>query len=340
VRAQVFGWVFLAASFYVLRWERGNARLWILPLTALWANVHASAMLMPGLLAIWSVGLAWEQRRWSAQVRQAVLLTIGTAVAVCLTPLGPRLPLYAAQVFTSPIRGWIVEWHSMGIYNISVVCGVLPLVVAGCFAGMGRRRREALIFLVCFYLALSAVRNISVCAIVIAPYIAARLSLLIPERVRVNQLLRERGVTVVAYAMLIPCALLVTWNLAHAQRLTTSRLPVGGMRAAAAHPGSHRIYCEDFAWCSLALDKPNMREFIDGRCDPFPLALWYQYEDVAHVRPHWQAILDRNNIDEVLAARTRPLAHALSSAPGWRLLYADHIYKVFVRDGTPRTAYQ
>jgi hypothetical protein len=340
VRAQVFAWLLLAACFYVVRCARGNAKFWIVPLTAIWANLHASAMLAPALLAIWTTGVALDEKRLSPNVRQALLLTAGAAAAVCLTPLGIHLPAYALQLFTSPIRSSIQEWQPSALTSDSFIAGALPLIVFGCLAGMGRRRRELAVFIACAWLAFSAVRNIPVCAIVIGPFVAARLSLYLPERLRINQIVRERAVAGLAYAFFIPCAFLMTWNLARAAHFQVGRLPVAAIRAAAAQPGIHSIYCEDWAWCSLALSHPNMREFMDGRCDPFPLAVWHEYEVVYRVRPQWDNVLERNGIDQVLVKRGRPLARALSLRSGWHVLYADSRYKLFVRDGAPSTAYQ
>lgn len=339
VRAQVFAWLFLAATFFVLRCARGNAKFWIVPLTIVWANLHASAMLAPALLAIWTAGVALEERRWSPNVRQALLLTLGTAFAVCCTPLGLRIPLYAVQLFSSPIRSAINEWRPSDLTSDSFIAGVLPLILIGCLTGMGRRRRELAVFVVCSWLAFSAVRNIPVCAIAIAPFVAARLSLYVPERIRINQVLRERAFSYIACAFLIPCAVLMSWSLTHAAHFQVSKLPVTAIQVAAEQPGLHRLYCENWAYCSLALSHPNMREFMDGRCDPFPLAIWNEQWTVERVRPKWRNVLDKNAIDQVLAERNGPLARALASQSGWRVLYADGRHKLFVRKSDTASAY-
>jgi hypothetical protein len=110
-------------------------------------------------------------------------------------------------------------------------------------------------------------------------------------------------------------------------------LPEGAIARLAAMPGTHRVYCEDFAWCSLALSHPNLQEFIDGRCDPFPLPVWKDYVTVYRAKGNWRAVLDRRGVDAIIVQKKHALARALPLWRGWRLVYADDDYRLCVRRG-------
>jgi hypothetical protein len=340
IRAQVFGWASLAAVMFVLRCGRGRAIWWIVPLTALWANLHASAMLSPALLAVWTAGIALEERAWTPRVRRYTVLTIASAAAVCATPLGIHLPLYAAQLFTSPIRHIIQEWQPTDLTASSFVFGAFPLIVAGCIWGIARRSRdsespyrwrEAALFASSTWLVFSALRNIPVCAIVIAPVVAQSVSRVLPEKLRVNQLLRETPMVGVLNGAALAGAIIIALRLSHLPDFYQSKLPYSAIAAVAAVPGSHNLYCEDFAWCGIALQYPNLREFIDGRCDPFPLPVWEQYQAVYLLRPQWRQILQRNGVTAILVGTKRPLARAMTLRKDWRSIYTDARYEVFVK---------
>src|SRR5581483_3408889 len=126
-------------------------------------------------------------------------------------------------------------------------------------------------------------------------------------------------------------AVFIALLLSRSSSLARPLLPVRAVAAASEIAGRHRLYCEDFAWCSLALSHANMQLFIDGRCDPFPLSVWKDYEAVYSLEPRWLHVLDRDRVDEVLVKKDRPLETALSARPDWRLAYKDKTFRLFVR---------
>src|SRR5438876_7812241 len=83
----------------------------VIPLTVLWANLHASALIVPVLVGLWTIGTAIEDRAWTSRVERNAVLTLGTTLAVFLTPFSWHLPAYAIQLQTSSIRSAISEWQ-------------------------------------------------------------------------------------------------------------------------------------------------------------------------------------------------------------------------------------
>jgi hypothetical protein len=114
-------------------------------------------------------------------------------------------------------------------------------------------------------------------------------------------------------------------------------LPQAAVDSLAMVPGTHNLYFEDFGWCSFALEKRNLRTFLDGRCDPFPPRVWAAYLDVERVTPRWASVLTHYNVTAMLVEQDHPLAQALTLRNDWRLFYRDGRYEIFLRDGV-RTA--
>jgi hypothetical protein len=334
IRAQVFAWAAISAVMFVLRTSTGASRWWIVPITALWANVHASAALAPALLMLWTIGIAIEERGWNARVRAYAFLTLACGAAVFLTPLGYRLPLYAVELVQSPIRYAIQEWQPAYLSAASFGMGSLALIAATCVFGIRRQQRwsEFLVFAALTWMSFSALRNVPICGIVLAPAVAQRLTAYLPNRLRVNTIFAERPVLAVLYATTLCTALLIFVTLAGSTKFTESRIPSKAIAMLAAQSGTHQLLCEDFAWCSAALAYGNVREFIDGRCDPFPLPVWNDYEKVAGAKPGWQDVLHRRNVDAVVAKTSSKLGRALVRLHAWRQIYSDRHYRLFIRE--------
>lgn len=335
IRAQVFAWALLAGVMFVLRTCEGRARWWLVPLTLVWANLHASALLAPVVIALWTVGMALEQRAWNARVKGYALLAGVCAAAVFLTPLTYRLPIYAISLVHSPIRFGIQEWQPADLSAISFALGPLPLILIAALLGVSRARRwpEFLVFAAVTWMALSALRNSPICAIVLAPAVAQRLTAYLPHELRINAIFSERAVMALLYCGTLTAAFLSAFALAHTPKFVDGTLPEGAIAQLAAVPGKHQLLCQDFAWCSSALAYQNLREFMDGRCDPFPLPVWNDFETVSKAERGWQAVLDRRNVDAVLAKTSTNLGRALPHLHEWRQIYADKTYRLYVRRG-------
>ncbi len=339
VRAQVFGWLFLAVLLLLLDLETN----WIflaIPLVAIWANVHASALIAPVFVGAWALGVCLEDRAWTPRACRSAVLAAGTLFAVCLTPLLWNLPLYALTLETSTIRSAIAEWQPPDIGFSAFFAGLLPLLAICCYFGVAapqKRFRDGILFAAAALIGGIAVRHIPLAALVIAPMAATGISTVLPARGRINAVLQERfSLTLIFACSAMVCALIVS-DLAHVPQITGVTVPRKAVAALAQLGGTHNLYCEDFAWCSLALEQPNLRTFLDGRCDPFPPRVWKDYLLVQRVSPQWSSVLERWNVDAVLVDKSNSLAQAIALRRDWHLFYRGGRYEIFLRQ-TVRTA--
>jgi hypothetical protein len=101
---------------------------------------------------------------------------------------------------------------------------------------------------------------------------------------------------------------------------------------ALALPGNHRVFCEDFAWCSAVVGRPRMTVWWDGRADPYPIWVWDEARAVAADQPRGSTVadLDRYKVDVSINRREAPMNLALVRA-GWQIKYADLRYIVWER---------
>ena len=310
VRVQVVGWAMLAAFLLALELP-GRLRWTAILIAALWANVHASAVLAPVLAAAAAAASAALGDRRGA-VRDGVV-ALCSAIAVCATPFGTRLPLYALELAHSPIRHWIHEWRPTAFADPGFALGALPLVLLAAFA-VPRSWRAAAIAAPFAYLTVIAVRNVPLAAIACAPLAAVALTALLPSLARLRPV-RSRAVATAAVV-----AAFLTAGTANAigARAVHDERPLTAIAQLARLPGRHRLLCEDFAWCGPAVDTGRVSVFLDGRADPFPPSVWTQYDTIIHVRKGWRLIVRRYRVDALLVRRGGPLDRS-ARRDGWRI---------------------
>lgn len=333
VRAQIFGWLFLAILLLLLDLETDWIFL-VIPVVAVWANFHGSALIAPVFVFAWALGTLIEDRARTARVERNFIVAAGSAVAVCFTPLLWNLPLYGLALQTGGMRMAISEWQPPDIMFPCFLFGVLPLLAICCYFGVAAPRmrwRDGMLFAVAAVIAGIAVRHLPIAALVIAPMAAQRLSSAIPSHARINTILQEEfGQGLVFISSAFVCCFIV-WHLSRVPEVSGVSLPRAAVAMLARVPGTHNLYCEDFGWCSVALEKPNLRTFVDGRCDAFPAKVWNDYVAVERVAPRWSRVLAHWNVDSVLVDRNNALAQAMALNRQWYLFYRDGRYEVFLR---------
>ncbi len=138
------------------RWRR--RWLFVLaPLTALWANLHGTFMLVPAFVGL--IGGSVVAERWLEQRRidwQEAATWAGAMVAVLaaamVTPLGPRVYGYVFHLmFASPVTKSVTEWQPP---NPQTALGVVVLVfITASTVVLVLRRRQLRLFEVVLFAA-------------------------------------------------------------------------------------------------------------------------------------------------------------------------------------------
>jgi hypothetical protein len=331
-RAQVLGWGALAAFVFFLE-RRDRWYYTALPTAIVWANLHASVALAP-LLVVARVAAATADGglRGLRSSRDLLMLPLVTLATFC-TPLGWRLPYLAITLVGSPIRHYIQEWQPPSWDDASFVFGALPLalaIIAGGQATLSRAKLQSFPATLLFFASLFAARNTALFAIVAAPLAAQGLDARFPKLRQIG--VRARELEPVALVSVVLAITLSAVALTLAQRQAPPRLPVTAIASLAGDGARHRVFCEDFSWCSLALAHPTLRVFIDGRCDPYPLPVWQKYISTIRARAAWTEPLNEYGVDSVVAHQGSRLALALAKTPHWGRAYRDASYVVFRRD--------
>ncbi|TAM56277.1 hypothetical protein EPN52_14260 [bacterium] len=331
VRAQVVAWPLFAALLVLL--DEEGWRLWlVLPLTILWSNVHASVVIVPCLVLLDAAGRWLETRAFSPALVRRIWLAAAAAAATLVNPFGWRLDAYAIALFHSPVIWTIREWRPATLDDLAFVGGAIPLALLT-FLGLRARLltlRELPPALVFAMLAFAHVRNVPLAGMLLAAPATAWLMQRWPAGPQARAL-ESRG-AIFSRIAAAAGALVVAAVLLHARHVTPERIAPRTMLAYLERqrtPAPQRVFCEDFSWCSAAIGWPNLRVFVDSRCDPYPVPVWNDYRAIAGVRPRWHALLETWRVDAVIARRDGRLARALSRKRDWRLVRRDERYALY-----------
>lgn len=315
-RVQVVTWLFTGLLLALLPHQR--VRWLLLPLTLAWANVHASVVLAPMLIATYAAGRILDKR---GDGKHLTLLAVASAALTAASPLGFALPTYALSTISSPAGPLTNEWKQPADAVLALALVFITAIALAPRARIGSGER--LMALALFVMMAGARRHVPLFFIAAGPFAAAAF----PLRSYVLVVGSRMGALLGAFVGVGAFVWIVLTVPAIGP--LPSPLPTTATRFIASLP-SARVFCNDFAWCGMLVGHARVRVFLDGRGDPFPPAVWADYKTI-HLEPGWNRALARNRLDTVLLARSDALAPLIARSKSWVRVYRDATYDVYRR---------
>jgi len=349
-RPHVFSILFYALALWVLSEDRlrRGPRLWLLvPLTALWVNLHAGFVAWLATLGLLLM-LCSAERDWS-QVRRYGCLGALCALGSFLNPYGWQLHLHIARYLNASwILDHVQEFQSPRIRSEGMIVFALLLLAAVALAPQAGRF-EALLVLVWGFLALRSARHIPFFAIAAAPVLASgaaaywarlasRAGTGAPLRI-FWELAQEYGRRPRA-SLWLPLSAAVVIMAAPAVGFPDTVFPVRAVERNLARltPPSlmPRILTSD-QWADYLIFRlyPEQRVFFDGRSDFYGPELGSDYRKLLAGENSWRELLERYHFDLALLPHDWALSAALDREPGWRPVYRDSMAVLYARDSAP-----
>jgi hypothetical protein len=352
-RPHVFTLLLLSVSLWVIDRDRHapGALVWLLiPLTAVWANLHAGFLALVLSLAVLAGGAAVE-RHWR-EARRYTALSAGCLGASLVNVYGIALHRHVFAYLRSDwIREAVDEFQSPKFrsetafyFEILLFAG---LAAAVCLA---RRRRigEALLVVVWAHAALVSVRHVPIFAIVACPaivseasrwwesWVAGRAARSVPailEGLARDFAFGARRMSLLPAFVVLGLALaggLPGWP----RDFPAAKFPSHLVNRNRETLRGRRVFTSD-QWSDYLIYRfhPRQRVFVDGRSDFYGPEIGNVYLRTVYGRSDWRAALDRYAVSAVLAERRWPLADLLRDGTGWRVVDEDGIAVLFERIG-------
>ncbi len=372
-RPHVFTFLLLACSLWLLSRDRRrpDRAVWLLvPITAVWVNMHGGFIALIVCLGLMTAGYALEWffgRDADSRffTRRYFTLAGVCSLATLVNPYGYRLHLHILEYLRSSfVMESVEEFQSPKFRGENMLQFELLLFAGLALAGilLARKRYvDALLILFWAQAALSSVRHVPIFVIVVAPILVRELTDLWNEwsqyksRKSVAGILRDLGaefstkaLRVTMWAPLVVLGLGISMTSAKANGASAKdeiwpedfprlKFPVTMIdqyteRLAPLSGHMPRIFTSD-QWGDYLTYRfyPRIRVFVDGRSDLFGPTLGKEYIHTAGGQHDWEQVLDRYRIETALVPIDWPLAELLKRNSGWRLLKDDGFDILFER---------
>jgi hypothetical protein len=358
-RPHVFTLFLLAITIWLLEHDRARPgrMVWLLvPITALWTNLHGGFMALIaclGLLAAGSAVEAWLAHagpdRWSRPLRYGIL-TLACSVATLLNPYGYHLHQHIVAYLRSDwIRKVVQEFQSPAfrsenMFHFEVL--MFGGVAVAAFLTSRRRIGEALWILFWIHQSLGSVRHIPVFVIVATPWIAAEVThwwdawvcgrgpRSLPGTLDglageyAGGFRRTSAWVLAPLLILAPLQAPLKWP----KDFPDVRFPVKMADRYGEQLTRERVFTSD-QWADYLIFRfyPHQRVFFDGRSDFYGPEIGEQYIRAVQGHHDWDRILERHGFTLALCPVEWPVVSLLKRHAGWKLLTDDGKAALFVK---------
>jgi len=348
----------MVVALWIIEADRRQpgGRIWLLvPMAALWTNLHGGFLALITCLGCLTAGVAIEEwvgdgRRRPWPVARYGLLTVAAAAATLANPYGVRLHAHVFEYLRSDwIRDAIQEFQSPRFRNENIL-QFEALLLAGLMtaASLVARRKivEALWILVWAHQALGSVRHVTIYVTVTAPLVALELSYWWTQwvapagRRAVRRILDEMARdaapgfrrTSLWPALVVAALVVVEEPIRWPKDFPEERFPVALVERHAGEIAGLRVFTDD-QWADYLIYRfyPRHRVYVDGRSDFYGPELGKEYLRASQAQYDWREILDRHGFDSALAPASWPVTSLLKRDADWRLLADDGKALLFVR---------
>lgn len=326
--------------------RRNSARVWILiPLTALWTNLHGGFPVFLALLFLLVLGTAveaWMGRpRWPAVYRYSWLLA-GCAAATLVNPYGARLHVHMIAYLRSDwIRNIVQEFQAPTFRSESQLQFEILLLAGLVLAGLlwkKQRISEALWILFLAHSSLLSARHAPLFAVVAAPLIASEASAWWKtaaanrSRSSVIRILYQIGDDLTRgfrWTSLWPALLIVALAFIDAPIKWQREFPSEGFPVALVQKHSGQIQAarllttDQWGDYMIYAFYPRLKVFVDGRSDFYGESVGRDYVHLLQGAYDWPDILRKYQFDTALLPVSLPLASLLKMDHGWQVIADD-----------------
>ncbi|MBI3699076.1 MAG: hypothetical protein HY242_01345 [Afipia sp.] len=310
---------------------------WLLPLIALWANIHGGFVLGLALIAPVALAAAWEadaRIRISLALRWAAFAVAALLASFC-TPYGWNSLLAARSILDlGEVLTILSEWQPANFSRF----GLFEACLLGIFFVALWRRivltpPRILLLLGLIYLALTHVRSIEAFAFLVPLAIANPVARQLSQSTQKPSSLSPRHLSVVAAALVVMVAgtaMLVTHR---SYAVISSQAPAKALAALKERKAVRILNGYEFGGYMIA---QGVEPFIDGRAELYGEKFVMDHHRAASLQDPDALfrILSDYRIDAVLFNPTTPAVQLLDGLNCWQKIYADDSSAVYVKNAS------
>lgn len=345
----------LLSSIYLVLLERyarkdaGRAIWWLVPLMAVWVNLHGGFFIGLLLIGLTIVGIPLDS--WSTgqklssvwpRVKVLGLVLFGCLLAGLLNPYGWRVYVSPIRVLRSPIYNRvIVDWLSPDFHSPETLpLLILILLTVGAISLSPKRIKpsELLLFIAILYSTLQTQRNMALFALVAVPLFANYLQNWLNStsfgRSFSNSKSPASQRMTIAFSLLLVLPLFafatkLRRDVYAPPRQEVIRVPVKAVEYLKQSQITGNTFTEPNIWGGyLIWALPSNPVYIDGR-DAYPESFLEEYVAITRGRADWRGPFDRHAVRVALLQRGSLMPRELEKSTEWERVYQDEMSEVF-----------
>jgi hypothetical protein len=355
VRPRVF--TLLLASIFLVVLQNfartgGGRRIWLLiPLMALWANLHGGFVIGWALILLTLIGIVLDA--WTAgdklslawpRLKTLSIVLLGCFLAALVNPYGIRIYEPARRALSSSVYSrTVVDWISPSFQQpelLPLLALILLSIIAFALSPKKIKPSELLLFVATLYATLKAQRNMLLFAVVAAPLMARYLqcwfeSTPLSRTFSESQSSNRQGLLVaLSVIMLLPLPLFIArlQSTAYAEpQQQRMKVPIKAVDYMRTNQLAGNTFTFPSIWGGYVIwELPSNPVYIDGR-DVYPEQFVAEYVEMIRGRADWKGPFARYGVNLVLVEQGSLLARQLDSANEWERVYQDEMSSVYKR---------
>jgi hypothetical protein len=330
---------------------------WIAVLFAAWSNLHPGFLYGLVMVALWALGLAFEDLKNGARprvvLRDRIRLPAVAAVATLANPFGWSLHIHALGLLGNETTKLIDEFMPLDLFSVH---GVVFVVVFGLMVAALAAHKEWVGWHVLLVLgaasvaALAGRRYAPTFAVFALPLAVSAVGPVVRGlpawvfgRMRAEFARSDRpgGRLGLIAAALLVALLPVNARLRGVtilpRKFSEEVFPEAAIRTAREAGVSGRLLSE-YTWGGYVLYTwPGQRLFVDSLSDFFGDDLIREYIMLRDATDGWEDSLEAREISVVLLHPEAPLIDELRVRSGWQVVHVDSVAVLLVRDEQGRS---
>jgi len=315
--------------------RRGAPSLWLLPLMALWANLHGGFVL--GLMLVAPIALdavlSTDVKLRKSLIRRWAAFGVAALVASCCTPYGWNSLLASQKILgLGGALPLIMEWRPADFGSVGAleVCLLLGIGLA-LFRGVKLPPLRIVLLLGLLHMALSQERSAEVLALLAPLFLAAPLAKQIGGTEVSNSAAAPptRGVLFASVAIVLVAGTLVYASV-HRFEPHTRGSPVAAV-VALKKLNLARVFNDyDFGGYLIA---NGVAPFIDGRTELYGEKFFVDHNAASGLMEpeNLFRLLEEYGIEATLMRTQSAATKLLDHVDGWQKVYADDIATIHLR---------
>jgi hypothetical protein len=358
-RPHIFSLLLMLTWYYLLdeyQYNHKNYLYFFPPMMLVWVNLHGGFLGGFILIGIYLFGNTVkfiaskdsQRENYKKKVMLFSLITIACLFICLINPYGYRILLFPFNLVSNKyIMDHVGEFMAPNFHLISVKPFEFTLLLIFVVLVFSKKRLniiELVLILLFTHMSLFSARYIPLFSIIAAPILLKQIMPILEQSDgKLAKFFKRRSDNISAidastrgYLWPVAAVVLVILFVKTGKidfKFNEETKPVAAVEFLKKENIRGNMFDNDeFGDYIIYAAWPQYRVFFDGRSDMYGVDIMKEYRNVLIIKPGWDEILKKYNIDWVIYNANSSFSMFLMERDDWKLIYADKVANIFVKD--------